>query len=117
MLSSIYDKLYRARRRLATGGITVMFCLLAFHVLFGQNGFISYQKKRSEYKALDTEIQQLQDENKRINDHVKALKTDPKAIEKVAREELKYARPGEVVYTMPQQKPAPQAAPATAEKR
>jgi cell division protein FtsB len=117
LFSSIYDKLYRARRRLATGSIAVVVLMLGFHVLFGQNGFVAYQKKRAEYKALDAEIQRLQEENKHVNEQIKALRSDPRAIEKEAREQLKYARPGEVVYTMPQQKPPPQAAPATAQNR
>lgn len=115
LLSSISEKLYRARRRLATGSVGVLVLMLGVHVLFGDNGLIAYQKKRAEYKALDAEILRLQEENKRINSHIKALRTDPKAIEKEAREQLRYARPGEVVYTLPQ--PKVQAPPAKAENR
>jgi cell division protein FtsB len=35
------------------------------------------------------------------------LQTDEKAIEKEAREQMRYARPGELVY-VPQTSPAPQ---------
>jgi cell division protein FtsB len=31
------------------------------------------------------------------------LKSDPKAIEKEAREQLRYAKPGEVIYLLPEQ--------------
>jgi len=34
-----------------------------------------------------------------MEQEIKALKNDPKTIEKEARERLRYARPGEVVYT------------------
>ena len=53
---------------------------------------------------------QLQLEQQQLNQRIKALKSDPATIEKEAREQLKYARPGEVVYTVPA--PAPQPAPA-----
>jgi cell division protein FtsB len=79
--------------------------LLAFHVIFGANGMIVYEQKRSEYKALDAEIKSIQAENERLNHSIQALKTDPKAIEKEARQQLHYAKPGEVVYTLPAEKP------------
>jgi len=36
-----------------------------------------------------------------MEQEIKALKTDPKAIEKEARERLHYTRPGEVVFALP----------------
>ena len=50
----------------------------------------------------------LKQENQRLEHQVNSLKNDPKTIEKEAREQLRYARPGEVIYTLPQsaQKPA-----------
>ena len=36
-----------------------------------------------------------------MEQEIKALKNDPKTIEKEARERLHYTRPGEVVYTLP----------------
>jgi cell division protein FtsB len=35
-----------------------------------------------------------------MEQEIKALKSDPQTIEKEARERLRYARPGEVVYTV-----------------
>jgi cell division protein FtsB len=86
---------------------------MGYHAVFGANGIIVYQQKRAEYRKLDTEIHSLQDENQRLNDHIKALQTDPKAIEKEAREQLRYAKPGEVIYVAPQR---PQAEPQPAKK-
>ena len=85
--------------------------LLAFHVVFGANGMMVYEHKRTESKALDQEIKSLQLEQQRLNERIKALKSDPAAIEKEAREQLRYARPGEVVYSLPAEKRA--ATPAT----
>ena len=94
----------------------VLALLIGYHVLSGSNGIKVYLKKRAENKALHEEIEKLQHENDGLSQRVKALKTDPQTIEKEAREQLKYARPGEVIYVAPQQKPAVPPANATAKK-
>lgn len=103
------------RRRLATGGVGLLAFLLLWHVVFGANGMVVYEHKRAEYHKLDQQIQDLQAENDRLEHSVKQLKSDPKAIEKEAREQLRYARPGEVVYVMPDP-PAPKPDSAAAKK-
>ena len=93
--------LYCERRRLATGAVGLFTAWLFLHVMFGANGMVVYRQKRTEYHDLRQEIDGLQQENGRYTDQIKALKTDPKTIEKEAREQLHYARPGEVVYVAP----------------
>jgi len=106
-ISQIPEWLYRSRRRIATSAVVVLVCLMAYHVIFGANGMLIYQQKRTEHKALDQELESLQKENEQLNQRIKALRTDPKTIEKEAREQLRYARPGEVVYSLPAEKPTP----------
>jgi cell division protein FtsB len=96
---------YGSRRIIATCTVAVLVSLMAFHVIFGANGMIVYQQKRTENKALDAESKSLQAENERLNQRIQALKTDPKTIEKEAREQLRYAKPGEVIYSIPAEKP------------
>jgi len=108
--------LYRFRRKLATAAVALLALMLAFHVIFGQNGMVVYGKKKAEYRSLENDVNQLQQENKLLSDQIKALKTDPKAIEREAREQLRYARPGEVVYLLPGQK-APEVPPPNADAR
>lgn len=71
------------------------------HAMFGANGMVMYRQKRAEMKALQSEVERLQKENNQHLDQIKALKTDPAAIEKEAREQLHYTRQGEVVYVAP----------------
>ena len=101
---------YAARRKLGTAAVGLLALWMFAHVMFGPNGMIVYQRKRAEYRNLQKDIQALQKQNQRYGEQIKALKSDPKAIEKAAREELRYARPGEVVYVVPS---APRARPAT----
>lgn len=101
-----WNAAYGARRRLATLGVLLLTAWLFLHVMFGANGMVVYRTKRSEYQKLQTGIGQLQKENDRYTEQIKALQTDPKAIEKEAREQLHYTRPGEVVYVSPVPAPA-----------
>jgi cell division protein FtsB len=92
---------YGIRRRLATGAITVFSVWFFVHVMFGANGMVVYRQKKTEYQNLQREIDELQQENNRYTQQIKSLEADPKAIEKEAREQLHYARPGEVIYVSP----------------
>ncbi len=83
--------------------------LLAMHVINGENGLSVWQQKRAEDQQLRKDIQNLDQENARLREHVERLKSDPDAIEHEAREKLHYAKPGEVIYTLPAQ-PQPQSA-------
>jgi len=104
-------KLHHARRRIATAGVFAITAWLFLHVMFGANGMVIYRQKRTEYQVLQKEVEGLQKENDRATDEVKALKEDPKTIEKEAREQLHYAKPGEVIYIAPP--PPPQQHPTT----
>ncbi len=94
------------RTRLATLAVALLAVWLFMHVTFGANGMVVYRAKRAEYQTLQKDIDQLQKENADYTDQVTELKTDPKRIEKEAREQFHYARPGEVIYVAPD-RPAP----------
>jgi cell division protein FtsB len=69
--------------------------------MFGANGMVVYRQKRAEYQSLRNEIDVLQKESEHYTQQINSLQTDPKTIEKEAREQLHYTRPGEVVYVAP----------------
>jgi cell division protein FtsB len=101
-------RVYGLRRRIATITVTVLAGSLFIHVMFGANGMIVYKQKRAEYEALQKQIAQVEQENERYTQQVQGLKSDEKAVEKEAREQLGYAKPGEYVYVPPAPaKPAP----------
>jgi len=97
----ILEKLYAVRRRLATSAVTIVAIWLVVHAMLGANGMAVYRAKHAEYQNLQKEINGLQKENDTYSDQVTRLKSDPKRIEKEAREQFHYARPGEVVYVSP----------------
>jgi cell division protein FtsB len=81
--------------------------LLTWHVINGKHGLQVWHQKRGEDQQLRKEIDELQQENARLRDHIEKLKSDPDAIEHEAREKLHYAKPGEVIYTLPAPAPGP----------
>lgn len=89
--------------------------LVGWGVVNGKHGLSSWEQQRTKDKELRKEIDDLQQENARLRDHVTRLKADPNAIEHEAREQLHYAKPGEVIYTLPAT-PATQVQPAGAGK-
>ena len=93
--------IYEARRRLATGAVAVLTLWLFVHVMFGATGMVVYRKKQAEYQDLRKQVDQLQKESDGYTARIKALKTDPETIEKEAREQLGYTRPGEKIFVPP----------------
>jgi cell division protein FtsB len=104
-LEPYLTKVYELRRRLATVAVAVLAIWLFVHVTFGANGMVVYRAKKAEYERVQKDIQALQKENQQYSSEVDQLKSDPKRIEKEAREQFHYARPGEVIYVAPD-KPA-----------
>ena len=77
--------------------------LLTWHVINGRHGLSVWQQKRAEDRALQQEIKNLERENADMRQQIQRLQSDPDAIEREAREKLHYAKPGEVIYTLPAQ--------------
>jgi cell division protein FtsB len=103
-------RVYAFRRRIATGVVALLAGWLFVHVMFGVNGMVVYRQKRAEYQELHKRIVQVQQENDRYTQQIQGLKSNQTAIEKEAREQLGYAKPGEYVYVPPAPaKPVPPA--------
>src|SRR5580692_8071953 len=86
--------------------------LLTWHVVNGKHGLSVWHQIRAQDRELQQEMRDLEQENAVMRKQIEQLKSDPDAIERKAREELHYARPGEVIYTLPE--PAVQQQPAGA---
>jgi cell division protein FtsL len=89
--------------------LALFVALLFVHDIFGAHGYLSMRRTQDGIKKVQSEIQTLNTENAALEQAVKDLKTDPRAIEKIAREELILARPGEIIIKIPQSQFLPQA--------
>jgi cell division protein FtsB len=108
----------QAWRPAGTAIAVALILLVGWGVVNGKHGLSAWQQQRVKDKQLRQDIQELQQENGRLREHVDRLKSDPNAIEHEAREQLHYAKQGEVIYTLPPQpaQPQNQAQPAGAGK-
>jgi cell division protein FtsB len=77
-----------------------LFALLV-HDVFGPHGFIAMRRTQKEIDQIREQIGKVNDENKSLTEQVNSLKTDPKSIERIAREEMGLARPGELIFKLP----------------
>jgi cell division protein FtsB len=81
------------------GLLTVAMLLLA---VFNDKGLIEVHDRAKKLSAIESEIGKVDSENKQLTAEIQALRSDPNAIEKLAREELKLVKPGEVVLVTPE---------------
>jgi cell division protein FtsB len=85
--------------------LVVFVAVLLVHDVFGTHGFLAMRRKQQEIEKVLIELNRLNKENAGLQQDVKDLKTDPQTIERIAREELGQARPGEVIIKLPAQAP------------
>jgi cell division protein FtsB len=74
------------------------FVLLLLQDIFGTHGVLAMRRSQAEARKIQQEINQLDAENKKLQKHVKDLKTDPSTMECIAREDFGLARPGELIF-------------------
>jgi cell division protein FtsB len=66
------------------------------------------EQMRKEVLRLDRDLKRAVDEARSLESSLKALRTDPKSVERLARESLGYAKPGETVIHF--EEPVPRSA-------
>src|SRR5437899_2087032 len=89
------------RRKAAT-----LASVIALVALFGDRGVLHLIEQRHRAEALARELSDLQAENAHLAQQIAALRSDPRAIERLAREELGLVRPGETVFLVRDPGPA-----------
>lgn len=86
---------------------------LGYHVICGEHGFLALRREKQQYNVLQKQTTQTQQENDRLQKEIKALKTDPKTIERRAREDSLMAKPGEIIIRYADPKSKTQGQPAS----
>jgi cell division protein FtsL len=83
--------------------VSLLFSALVFgFFLVNQHGLLQVRRQRLQLAKIQAEVAQLDEDNRKLEAEVAALKSDPKAVEKTARETLNLVRPGEVVLILPE---------------
>ncbi len=86
------------RRKAWVLGAGIALIALLVGSVFGDRGFLNLVEKKRHVAELRSEIETLRIENARLASEIGALRTSPRAIERLAREELGLARPDETVF-------------------
>ena len=82
--------------------VLLLICIaLIIHNVFSQNGLLASRRQRKELHALEQKIQQIKADNEALDHQNHELKTNPEAIERIAREQYGLAKPGEKIYSLP----------------
>jgi len=90
--------LYRMRLVLATLCVAALAALVGYKAIFGANGMKVWQSKRAESLVLEKDIERMRGEQEELQRQVDGLRRgDAAMIEKEAREQLGFVKPGEVV--------------------
>jgi cell division protein FtsB len=85
------------RRRVTLGVLAGLLVLLAASAVH-PDGLRKALRNEEEGRRLERENAELEQAVVRLRREVRALRGDPAAIERAAREDLGYVRPGEIVY-------------------
>jgi cell division protein FtsB len=94
--------------------------LLVLQDVLGTHGVLAMRRSMKQSAEIQSEIQQLNRENQKLQNRVRSLKTDPAAIERIAREDMGLARPGEYIFKIqpePGEPTTPLARPAQPPKK
>ena len=73
---------------------------LALFAVADGKGFRRYLELEQNMAALEARNRELREQNARYATEIEALKEDPVALERAAREELGFIRPGELVFNL-----------------
>jgi cell division protein FtsB len=84
-------------RRNALWFLLVALAWLLVQDIFGTHGVLAMHRSRIELQKVQTEINQLDDENVKLQGQVKDLQSDPTTIERIARS-MGLGRPYDLVF-------------------
>jgi cell division protein FtsB len=91
--------------------VALAFFLLLLQDMFGTHGLLAMHRSKDKIVQVQVQNRKLNQENQELSQEIQRLRTDPSSIEKIARDRMGLARPGELIFRMPDTKQNGQAAP------
>jgi cell division protein FtsB len=89
------------KKKIFVLGVACLLLIMVFTAVFGKKGVMDLRRSRRELAAQADRIRALEAERDRLTAEIRRLETDPRAVEKAAREKLGLAAPGEKVVVDP----------------
>ncbi len=99
--------LFNSKKQILLTLSIMFFALMVLVSILNEDGLITVYRVEGELSKLQNDNDKLKIENNHLRLEIKELKTDPLAIEKVAREKLNLVKPGELIYRIVQQPISP----------
>jgi cell division protein FtsL len=96
------EKIRSLVRQYGRGLLGLLVLVMIVHDVFGTHGFLAMRRTQDEIRRVKANLDALTKENAALAQEVKDLNTDPRLIEKIARDDLGLARPGEIIIRIPQ---------------
>jgi len=106
--ASVEEKIWSLMRQYGRALLGLLVLVMIVHDVFGTHGFLAMRRTQSEIRKVKADLEQLSKENAALAQEVKDLNSDPRLIEKIARDDLGLARPGEIIIRIPQGQQAEQ---------
>ncbi len=91
-----------ANTRLGWFAVAVLWLFMGALIVWGKGGLLDYLQARAQIRALQAEVQSLEEGNAALKADIQRLRTHPEAYEAEARERLLMKRPGEVILYLPE---------------
>jgi len=88
----------RKRKLIFYTVMLLSFIYLLVSMTFGDMGLLKYRELQKTKTRLQTQIQEIEQENLHIRSQIKSLKEDPYYAEKHAREDFGLAKPDEYIF-------------------
>ena len=70
-------------------------------LVFGERGLMDVHRSRKELQEIRVLLKAKKEAVARLQSEVSRLESDPEALERVAREQLNLAKPGEIIILLP----------------
>jgi cell division protein FtsB len=86
------------RQRVVLAAAVAASTALIVAVVFGSRGLLHLRTLTGERDQLGRRITLLLHENERLRERIHRLRTDDRTLERLAREQLGFTRPGEIIY-------------------
>lgn len=89
------------KKKILLLGVACVLLIMIATALFGKKGVMDLRRARRTLEARTEQIRALEAERDRLAAEIKRLESEPRAVEKAAREKLGLAAPGEKVVVEP----------------
>jgi cell division protein FtsB len=88
--------------RIALGVFGLLTIAVLVLTVFNDKGMLQVRAQSKKLTTIEDDVNAIDAENKQLTKEIQALRTDPTTIERLAREELKLVKPGEIVLVSPE---------------